>query len=169
MNAASLIRDWARAKLGRELPSSFDGLFEDTRGRLPPDVRGDFEALVMIELAETCGDVKAGRDIAERAAKRLLWRVRKRLQRQTQKRSGGHLREEGVASSESSRAGLNEVFRRRLAAVKDHLTADELLILSRMIDGADASVIQEELRLSRATYYRRLGSIRRKLGRESEA
>ena len=46
---------------------------------------------------------------------------------------------------------------------EDKLNLNEVVVLTLLLEGADAARIQSELMLSRATYYRRLKSIRMKL------
>jgi len=163
VHTGEIIRDWAASTLKLLLPRDFEQTLERNRRRLPPNCRPDLDALILIELAETAAKHPTPYVMDDTLIQTLLWRIRKRLQRQAHSGWVTSMHLEGLSAHESSAAARQRLPKWSVEAVQHRLASDELIVLAKLTEGADSVEIQRELGLSRATYYRRLKGIREKL------
>ena len=172
MDEARVVREWAENELDIVLPATFEVWFSKIlRGKTSvskhsPSTLEGYTGLVLIELA-----AQRGHRLNDTDVKRILWRVRKQLQRQVFKRELSTQHLDLVAAPEpdtEEREGRSDRAR-LLEAIRDRLSVIELAILSMMRGGANAERIQNRLGISRATYYRRLRDIRNKVGQDAKA
>ena len=164
MNSAATIREWAARQLKVDLPLEFEHLVESNfrLRKLTRLQNEEYLGLILIEIAIEHRSNPSLTALDTRQIKRIIWRVLKRIQRQSRRSPHSYESMDFIGTDTDNEHVEDSTKERRLAlldAIRDRYDIRELSIISKMIEGLSPDRIQAEIGISRATYYRTLRKI----------
>lgn len=147
------LKNW----LGVEVSQAFISAFRKQLRRVPSDLKEDFSSLVLLECAEMH---RRGDSLDERSVIRVVDRIEKRLTRgESRQRHFGFT--EAIAADSSQDKPTQTSTSELIRSFCKQLDPMEAVFLSLLVDRIPATEIQQQLGISRATYYRRRDHLRR--------